>query len=145
MSVRQGNSVIAGGIPIDNTPTSSSSNAVSSGGVYTALGGKVDIDASNFNTTGKATIVVWGMPDYSAAVSQSWGVDYTATEDCLIYTRSNSQTTTYIQIGGVDYMLNNNAYQVGIFIPMPKGQTYKLTGGSGSDKVVIKFPLKGVA
>lgn len=42
MSVRQGNSIIAGGIYIDNTPTSGSSNAVSSGGVYTALSGKVD-------------------------------------------------------------------------------------------------------
>lgn len=42
MSVRQGNSIIAGGIYIDNTPTSGSNNAVSSGGVYTALAGKVN-------------------------------------------------------------------------------------------------------
>lgn len=49
MSIRQGNKVIAGGIKIDNTPTSGSSNAVSSGGVYTALGTKADIDFSNTN------------------------------------------------------------------------------------------------
>ena len=41
MSVRQGSSIIAGGIQIDNTPTSSSTNAVSSGGVYSALANKV--------------------------------------------------------------------------------------------------------
>ena len=43
MSVRQGSSIIAGGIQIDNTPTSSSTNAVSSGGVYSALANKVSI------------------------------------------------------------------------------------------------------
>lgn len=30
---------------------------------------KADIDASNFNATGKETIVGWGMPDYSAVVT----------------------------------------------------------------------------
>lgn len=42
MSIRQGNNTIAGGVVVDNTPTSGSTNAVSSGGVYTALSNKVD-------------------------------------------------------------------------------------------------------
>lgn len=42
MSVRQGNNIIAGGNEIDPTPTSGSSNPVASGGVYTALTGKVN-------------------------------------------------------------------------------------------------------
>ena len=41
MSVRQGNNILAGGVVCDNTPTSGSTNAVSSGGVYIALAGKV--------------------------------------------------------------------------------------------------------
>ena len=42
MSVRQGNNIIAGGNEIDPTLTSGSSNPVASGGVYTALTGKVN-------------------------------------------------------------------------------------------------------
>ena len=41
MSLRQGSNILAGGVVCDNTPTSGSANAVSSGGVYTALSGKV--------------------------------------------------------------------------------------------------------
>lgn len=42
MSIKQGSTVIAGIPTIDNSPTSGSTNAVSSGGVYTELAGKVD-------------------------------------------------------------------------------------------------------
>jgi hypothetical protein len=60
MSLRQGSNIIAGGISIDSTPTSGSSNAVSSGGVYTALSSKASIDLDNITSAGKAESVSWG-------------------------------------------------------------------------------------
>ena len=55
------------------------SEDINVGGVLEALNGKVDIDlgncpivantdASNFTTTGKETVVDWGIPDYDAII-----------------------------------------------------------------------------
>ena len=47
MSVKKGTSYIAGRAQVDATPVSGSNNAVSSGGVYTALQGKADSSIAN--------------------------------------------------------------------------------------------------
>ena len=99
MSVRQGSSVIAGGIQIDNTPTSGSSNAVSSGGTYTALTGKADTDLSNLTATGKAVCANLVMPgnnfiNLTVGVS---GANYRAPADGYFVCYSSNICNTIIR------------------------------------------------
>lgn len=152
MSVRQGNSVIAGGIQIDNTPTSGSTNAVSSGGVYAALGGKANIDASNFDTTGKNTVVGWGLPDYSSGVDVSSG--YTATAKCWLnaYAEANGGKNTpgaaYVYVNGAE-VVNTYVTQWSYterdrnMVPLEVGDVVTSSSSAGATHMTI-YPMKGV-
>lgn len=140
MSLRQGNSVIAGGIQIDNTPTSGSSNAVSSDGVYAALGGKADIDASNFDTTGKSTIAGFAMPSgtYDNLTLGASGSTYTAPANGYFsLSKVASSATQYSCLANetTGYKINTAGVAndpMGVFLPVKKGDVitawYTATG-----------------
>lgn len=131
------------------------SEDINVGGVLEALNGKVDIDlgncpivantdASNFTTTGKETVVSWGMPDWTAGVSKTLSTEYTAEVDGMLLiqiTRSESGRT--LTIDGKKLSLINNA---GVCSLLPnyfvgKGSVYSLTGTTGTYEF---YPLKGV-
>ena len=83
------------------------------------------------------------MPDYSAGINLTWGTQYTAQFDCCVFVKVSAQTSAYININGVDYNFNGNAYSVGIFVNIPKGSAFKAYGGT-SNAQLIQFPMKGV-
>ena len=158
MSVRQGSNVIAGGITIDNTPTSGSSNTVSSGGVYTALSEKADVDLSNIDSTGKATIVNFAMPDYASVVSgtatsNTW-IQCTKdsfvciyggdpwTEDYTCYVSPDQGTTRYI-VGRRTDDRNAETETTSFTFFVPAGWYFKNGAEYGSTYYI--YPLKGVA
>ena len=135
MSLRQGNNILAGGVVCDNTPTSGSTNALSSGGAYTALSGKVDkghevIDfqeptAENNYTWYRKYDDGWveqgGLFPNTASSYSVWTANlpvemssayYNANAICFVsgtnYTpQINSRTTTSVTF---DKMLSNTAY-----------------------------------
>ena len=91
----------------------------------------------------KATVVGWGMPDYSAAVNVSF--PYTAEYDCWAYVKTAGST-------GVDNTIAVSGKQVYArliavtstttsMVPMSKGETISITG-SGSSSCII-YPCKG--
>ena len=100
-------------------------------------------NASNFSSLGKETIVGWGMPDYSAGISQTTNTEYTAT------------TAGYLTFYGSGYqdfaLFVNNAmvrrsggsatnvtYSLSCYVD--KNDKYKFVG-SGTANF---YPLKGV-
>ena len=139
------------GVVVDNTPTSGSSNAVSSGGVYTALGGKANIDASNFDATGKAMIakigkpsatytnLTYGNPSNDFHIAPANGYVYIAAtpssqQPVGVVVADSTQTTN----SGVQ---NNHIYQVfgrvptsnmGVLVPIQKNFTFKAADGGSA-------------
>lgn len=101
MSIKKGNNTIAGGVIVDNVPTSGSSNPVSSGGVYTALAGKADIDLSTVSATGKSTAIGWGLPDLTTGVSVS-SSGFTSTKKQWLCIRAGASNNYFnVLVNGV--------------------------------------------
>lgn len=100
MSVRQGSNILAGGVVCDNTPTSASTNAVSSGGVYTALAGKVSIghEVIEFQVPTAENNYTWYRKYADGWVEQGGGV-----------VGSNTDITVNLPIE-----MSNNKYQVSL-------------------------------
>ena len=114
--------------------------------------GKADVDLSNINASqsAKETIVGWGIPDYTAGVTLTAGVQYTASTDGVIFASYiNNQTRATITINGVSMNLNY-CYKVSgdveseslSTIPVAKGDVYTLAAVGGN--TIFFFPLKGV-
>ena len=108
---------------------------------------KADKDLSNITNTAKETIVGWGMPDYSARVSRSSNVEYTAESDGYIFAQvyHNAETgTSSIQVtinssnigfapGATDYGRSQ------IYLPIKKGDVYKVVANDG----IVFYPIRG--
>lgn len=108
------------------------------------LNSKADVDLSNINASqsAKATIVGWGMPDYTAGVALSDitpSNPYTATIDCVLYgTAFNG--TFYIN-GNIVAYADGTSYSVPVTIKLSKGDTITTTAIRMSR--VYMIPLKG--
>lgn len=147
MSIRKGTSVIAGGIYIDNTPISGSANAVSSGGVYTALLNKADTDLSNINasSTAKDTINHWAFPDYTAGTNKSFGTDYTADSDGWIFfggSSTSGQINCTLNIDNVmvaQFWKSSSNTGSAFIIPVAKGSSWKANYAAGSSGGYLAF------
>lgn len=110
--------------------------------------GKVDLNFDNMNPsqTAKDTIISWGMPDYSNAISG--GTSYTAPCDGFvkIYCGApggSSQYTCTITIDGLNlgtwYLNSSNIFSP--MYPISKGQTVTISGTAS--KSITFFPMKG--
>lgn len=121
--------------------------------IATDLNGKADIDASNFNATGKETILGWGRPDYTAAVdyTSSWGSAITTQKHGWLWVRGNTDgnhTPVYFSIGTVTFnVMENGATTTGSgsggFFRIPPTQ-FQVTGGNGYARQLLFFPCRGV-
>lgn len=112
------------------------------GAVLGQLSNKVDVDASNFNATGKETIVGWGMPNWNARISISTNYTFSAKGWLLVWQYTLRNVATYVDgvevlrtDGGHDYLGANHN---NIFIPVDVGD--KLTG---SITGAVFIPCKG--
>lgn len=111
------------------------------------VNGKANTNASNFSATGKETIVSWGMPDYSAGITNST-FPYTAQNACFLFavfqrTRDQSITmtlnnvTTNLWTGEGTY----NSYNETIQLPLSKGDRVTFNFAPNVCRI---YPLKGV-
>lgn len=119
------------------------------------LANKADIDASNFNATGKTTIVGWGMPDYSAGIAfspPSQASPFTAptTGLAVIYIPEINAliNTLYINNIPTSFRINGTIVQrdlCSISVPLSEGDViYFDTSSFGSNISCGFYPCKGV-
>ena len=84
---------------------------------------------SNVNSTGKQTVVGWGMPDYSAGVSKELNTSITATRNCFVVVFSGSGTNTAgLYVNDAKIGVGGNVYAtsyVCLTAYVAKGQTYR--------------------
>lgn len=117
---------------------------------------KADIDLSNAalnaSTSAKETIVGWGMPDYSAGVEKTRGVDFTVSQNSVLWiTTDDFGTDSYLYINDVPYLIGGGAgfYSSCVqssFVPVPTGTKIKVVFGrtySGDRNKIICFPCIG--
>lgn len=103
-----------------------------------------------FNSSLNNSATIWGvMPDYSAGISQSAQVSYTANVDGIIlgFNYTNGNNTLTINGFTFNYNSGNNANIYagsGFCIPVSKGDTYKMEQAfSGITAFLTFYPLKG--
>lgn len=116
--------------------------------VYEDLNLKATTDLSNVASVAssfKKASVSWGMPDYSAGIGKASNTQFTAERDgFLLYNYSGATSTNTLTINNININLTTQAqysHGVALMLPIPKGTTYKLTGGGNK---LIFYPLKGV-
>ena len=132
-------------LDIDSTPTSGSSNTVSSGGVYTALDGRADTNLSNVTDTGYIKMADAGMPSdtYIDLTLGASGTTYTAPADGYYSINVNVDANGYISL---NKMVNNipilrnggqrpSSGELFASLPVKKGDTM-LIGYSGISSIV---------
>lgn len=92
-----------------------------------ALNNKADLDLQNVNATGKASTVVWGMPDYSNASAVTFASAspfWTAPKDGFIYvwtTNSSGQAAIFAINNQNVFYDDRAAGAMGTTIPICKG------------------------
>lgn len=116
--------------------------------VYEDLNLKANNDLSSVASVAssfKEASVGWGMPDYSAGVGKASNTQFTAESDgFLLYNYAGATSTNTLTINNININLTTQAqysHGVALMLPIPKGTTYKLTGGGNK---LIFYPLKGV-
>ena len=116
--------------------------------IYEDLNLKANNDLSSVASVAssfKEASVGWGMPDYSAGVGKASNTQFTAESDgFLLYNYAGATSTNTLTINGISINLTTQAqysHGVALMLPIPKGTTYKLTGGGNK---LIFYPLKGV-
>lgn len=153
-----GNGNVSLSIPaVDQTYSSSSTNAQSGVAVASAINDKADVDLSNMNAsqTAKNTIVSWGMPDYASGVSIALTLSYqsyTCPSDGVVViggSISNDANNTTLKINGVKIGYGWNAgsgqYNTCVNAEFLAGKGYvcefktQVVGGS-----FTFYPMKGV-
>ena len=115
-------------------------NVIAASQVLTKVANSIDRTVKS----DRATVVGWGMPDYSAGVVKTLNVEYTAEVDGMLLIQTTSSTSgRQLKIDNVTISMISNAGATSLYT-MPfvgKGSVYKLTGTSG---VYEFYPLKGV-
>ena len=106
---------------------------------------------SNVNSTGKQTVVGWGMPDYSAGVAKNRNTQYTAEIDGLLFVCFNMHQTP----ANTNYMTINNVVVHGKRLggntgggyfsvyPLSKNDNWIFSTSSSQGEIMF-YPLKGV-
>lgn len=110
--------------------------------VQSSLSTKASVNADNFTSTGKQTVVGWGMPDYSAGVSLSAGG--AAPADGYIYTVLTGTNATYqLQIinNGIEMMKVNSHNQ---YTGLDVGTLNPISFGESVSMNCVFYPCKGV-
>lgn len=100
-------------------------------------------DMSNVTSTGKETVVGWGMPDYSAGVALSDitpSNPYTATVDCVLY--GTAYNGTFFINGNIVAYGDGTSFAFPVTIKLSKGDTITTTAIKMSR--IYMIPLKGV-
>ena len=118
-------------------------------GLGSALNGKADIDASNFNATGKTNIIGWMLPDYSAGVALTpLTTNQTITTKGWIFANTkaginNAANTLYINDIGMLIAGSTATNNYGsVFVPVAIGDTYRVNTTTTVD--LYFYPCKGV-
>lgn len=106
---------------------------------------KANTNMDNITSTGKETVVSWGMPDYSAGVSKSNNTQYTSDKDGFLYAYGFTQSAIVsVIINGINMPIGGRADIYGggacAFIPISKGDTYKFGGNAST---ITFYPCKG--
>ena len=118
------------------------------------INNKADISLNNINpsASAKEMIVGWGMPDYSAGVEKTRGVDFTVSQNSVLWiTTDDFSTKSYIYINDVPYVIGGgfssySAIVQSSFVPVPTGTKIKVVFGrtySGDLNKIICFPCIG--
>lgn len=105
-------------------------------------------DLSNITSTGKETVVSWGMPDYDSGIEVPFNssMDYAAPCDGFIHFKGNGiNADLYAPNGGgevkTEYWLSVN--YCSIMNPIKKGYRCKYRSGGEAYSSVIFYPAKG--
>ena len=111
-------------------------------GLNTSLfNGKVDLNLNNMNpsATAKETIVGWGMPDYSSAISLSTSTSsYTAPSNGFItFTAVGYNNAAFAYVDNVLVYQSNSGQSCSNTFPIKKGSVFTRHGGS--EIVAITF------
>ena len=119
-------------------------NVINAAGVLTRVANCIDRTVAS----DRETVVGWGMPDYSAMVSKSKNVEYTAEVSgwVKLYLRNGTTDPFSFIIDGEGVFYNpreGNHYNTYPPIFIGKGQKYKLIGGGTVGQFVF-IPCKGV-
>lgn len=110
-----------------------------SSNVQTQLNGKANTSASNFNATGKSTILGWCIPNYSAGVSITNTTTYTAPKrGIFIDCNNNSSTDMNIYVNGNQVCYESKKY-IDVQILVDAGDVIT----ANSNFKAKFFPLKG--
>lgn len=152
MSIKQNGVMIAGGNQLDSVPTSGSTNPVSSGGVYTALAGKVNTghEVIEFQAPTAGNNYTWyrkyadgwveqGGILQAQTISAGYGASQTLT---LPITMADANfTVTFGDVSG------HQAFQsVTISRTTTGGTVYQMNrSGSGSASIQFSYVVSGVA
>ena len=101
-------------------------------------------DMSNITATGKETAVGWMIPDYTAGVSRTSGVDYTAESNGFLCLVIGSQTnTSFLYINNVsikvsDATIAGSFYHTALF-PVAKGDVYRFEKFNNTSAITLTF------
>lgn len=119
--------------------------------IATDLNGKADVDAGNFNATGKNTIVGWGMPDYSAGITIQNGSyssgSYTAPSrgELHLYMIPGAGSTTFtvnnIPVGG-QKPATGSPYSTFNYAMLEQGDVAAWTVSASSNVQAYFYPLR---
>lgn len=121
--------------------------------IYEDMNLRANSDLSNvINATSnfRNMSTVWGLPDYSAGVSQTYNTQYTAPSNGFIYigfyTGDKSSRYITLTINSVDVMYAQaNDYNCSFsMFPLEKGDVYQIKRTADVARLVIVFyPMKG--
>lgn len=112
-----------------------------------SLAGRATTDMSNITSTGKETVVGWGMPDVESGIEIPFdsSMDYVAPCDGFIHFKGNTIAADLYSPSGVnlkaEYWISVN-YSANM-TPIPKGFRCKYRSGSSQYSTVVFYPAKG--
>ena len=116
----------------------------------TALGGKANVDMDNVSTAGKSTAVGWGMPDYSAGVSEVFTSLTTAPSNGFFEVNGQCYNSEFkIELNGIAKIIQksaNTSYSAYgyVIIPVFKGDTIKGISSYNNTGSIVFYPCRGV-
>ena len=104
---------------------------------------KANVNADNITASGKANIVGWGMPDYSAGVSKSLANGSISGKGYLLFTTKQNVVACDITIGTTVFKIGGNYNTLDtLFVPVDNN-SYSCSDWSIINTLVF-IPLKGV-
>ena len=112
-----------------------------------SLAGRATTDMNNITSTGKETVVGWGMPDVESGIEIPFNssMDYVAPCDGFIHFKGNTISANLYSPSGVElkaeYWISVN--YTAVMAPIPKGFRCKYHSGNSEYATVVFYPAKG--